>query len=94
VPTFDRTPTFNSDLQKLTPQQRDLFRSAIADKFVPDLRSGQFRAGLRVKGVQGEAGVFEMTWADDGRATFRYGNEVNEGEAHIVWLRVGTHDIF
>ena len=63
--------------------------------FVEDLRSGRpFRKGLRVKGIQGASGIFEMTWADDGRATFEYGDEVVKGEAHIVWRRVGTHSVF
>jgi len=34
-----------------------------------------------------------MTWAPDGRALFRYGDPVREGEPHVVWLRIGTHDI-
>ncbi len=62
--------------------------------FVADLQSGRFRPGLRVKGVQGAERVFEMTWADDGRATFEYGSAVREGETHIVWRRIRTHDIF
>ena len=49
---------------------------------------------LRVKGVQGAEGVFEMTWADDGRATFEHGSAVHAEETHIVWRRIGTHDIF
>lgn len=59
-----------------------------------DLEEGQFRAGLRVKGVRGAEGVFEMTWADDGRATFQYGPEQIEGEPHVIWRRVGGHGIF
>ena len=35
-----------------------------------------------------------MTWAADGRATFEYGDEVAEGEPHVLWRRVGTHAIF
>jgi hypothetical protein len=46
-----------------------------------------------VKGVQGHPGVFEMTWAPDGRATFVYGAELISGEKHIVWRRIGPHDI-
>ena len=43
-------------------------------KMVSDLRAGHpFRPSLRIKGVQGHPGVFEMTWAPDGRATFHYG---------------------
>ncbi|MGA2319856.1 MAG: hypothetical protein ABSG95_03820 [Solirubrobacteraceae bacterium] len=34
-----------------------------------------------------------MTWAADGRATFRYGEEIVAGEPHIVWLRIGKHAI-
>ena len=35
-----------------------------------------------------------MTWAADGRATFRYGEPRRPGEPHVIWRRVGTHDIF
>ena len=63
-------------------------------QFTPDLAAGRFRPGLRVKGVRGVPGVFEMTWAPDGRATFRYGAEQVPGQPHIVWRRVGTHGIF
>ena len=34
-----------------------------------------------------------MTWAPDGRATFSYGETVRDGHVHIVWHRIGTHDI-
>lgn len=62
---------------------------------IVDLKAGRrFRAGLRVKGYQGLFGVFEMSWADDGRALFRYGTSPRPGDVHITWLRVGTHAIF
>lgn len=93
MPTFAQTDRFRRDFANLTAEQRAAFRAAAA-KFVVDLEAGSFRPGLRVKGVQGAAGVFEMTWADDGRATFEYGSAVREGEAHVVWRRIGTHDIF
>jgi hypothetical protein len=41
-------------------------------------------SALRVKRVQGHPGVWEMTWAPDGRATFEYGAEVRPGEAHVI----------
>lgn len=69
-----------------------MFKPAV-DKLRSDLVTGRFRTGRRVKGVQGRPGVFEMTWAPDGRAPFRYGDSVFRGEPHIIWLRVGTHDI-
>lgn len=31
------------------------------------VNEGRFPAGLRVKGVRGARGVFETTWAPDGR---------------------------
>ena len=92
MPTFAQTDRFRRDFANLTAAQKAAFRVAAA-KFVADLESGDFRPGLRIKGVQGAAGVFEMTWADDGRATFEYGSPVREGEAHIVWRRIGRHGI-
>jgi hypothetical protein len=38
--------------------------------------------------------VWSITWADDVRATFSYGVEVRPGEEHIVWRRVGGHEIY
>jgi hypothetical protein len=63
-------------------------------KMVANLKRGQgFRSGLRAKGAQGHAGVFEMAWAGDGRATLSYGASTVPGEQHIIWLRIGTHDV-
>jgi hypothetical protein len=93
MPTFAQTERFRRDFAGLTVTQKAAFRAAAA-KFVADLPSGRFRAGLRVRGVQGAAGVFELTWADDGRATFAYGPPVLEGETHVIWRRIGTHEIF
>ncbi len=39
-------------------------------------------------------GVYEMTWAPDGRATWEYGDERFPGIPHVIWRRVGTHSIF
>lgn len=94
VPTFQFTATFAKDIQLLDDRDSARFRRAVKEEFVPDLAAGQFRPGLRVKGVRGTQGVFEMTWAPDGRATFEYGEEQLGGEPHIIWRRVGTHEIF
>lgn len=94
MPTYAWLARFRADFERLTPAQQAVFLVSVG-QFVEDLRSGrQFRKGLRVKGIQGAAGIFEMTWADDGRATFEYGQEVVEGEPHVVWRRVGTHSVF
>jgi hypothetical protein len=93
VPTYAWVAAFRLDLNNLGPDQQKAFLVAIR-QFVEDLETGTFRPGLRVKGVRGATGVFEMTWAPDGRATFEYGTERVAGQAYIVWRRVGTHDIF
>jgi hypothetical protein len=77
----------------LSPAQQAVFVAAVS-LFVEDIREGKgFRKGLRVKGVQGASGIFEMTWANDGRATFEYGEPVRGDDPHIVWRRVGTHAV-
>ncbi|MDQ1644841.1 MAG: hypothetical protein QOJ50_1025 [Cryptosporangiaceae bacterium] len=93
MPTWEALAPFWADLGNLTPRQRAAFQRGVA-KFVADLHAGQFRAGLRVKKMQGHESIWEMTWAPDGRATFEYGKSVQDGEVHIVWRRVGTHDVF
>ena len=93
MPTYRRLPRFDRDYSALTPEQRIEFRRAVR-KFVEDIvAGGRFRKSLRVKGVQRTPGVFELTWAPDGRATFEYGEPVKKGDAHIVWRRIGTHDV-
>ncbi|MPZ68026.1 MAG: hypothetical protein GEU71_00665 [Actinobacteria bacterium] len=94
MPTYGKTERFKKDYADLSPEARKRFKNAVK-KFVEDLRAGRpFRKGLRVKGVKGASGIFEMTWADDGRATFEFGDEGREGETHIIWRRVGAHDVF
>jgi hypothetical protein len=94
VPTYAWLARFRTDFERLSPPQQAAFLVAV-QQFVDDLRRrGTFRKGLRVKGIQGATGIFEMTWAADGRATFEYGDEVTEGEPHVLWRRVGTHAIF
>jgi hypothetical protein len=93
MPSFERLPRFDADWNKLTEEQQEQFRAA-ARKFVRDLqRRRGFRAGLRVKPVRGTRGIWEMTWADDGRATWQYGSELVPGEPHVVWRRIGSHDV-
>ncbi|BBC29128.1 hypothetical protein SGFS_004190 [Streptomyces graminofaciens] len=46
MPTYETLPRFTTDLDRLTRQQRLLFRWAVT-AFVYDLRTGRFRVGLR-----------------------------------------------
>lgn len=94
MPTYQRLPRFDHDWRSLRPPEQERFRVAVA-RFVEDLEAGRpFRAGLRVKGVQGTSDIMEMTFSPDGRATWQFGAEVKAGQVHVMWRRVGTHDIF
>lgn len=95
MPTFAFTARAKRDFQKLTQQEQQRFRRVVVEQLVADLKAGPpFRGSLRVKGVQGAPGVYEMTWAKDGRATWQYGDEQKPGEPHVIWRRVGGHAIF
>ncbi|GAA2224612.1 hypothetical protein GCM10010232_06960 [Streptomyces amakusaensis] len=100
MPTFATTAHFKRDFKRLSPEEKKRFEYVIQNRFVPDVARGQFRPGLRVKPVQGvhvpegESPIMEMTWAPDGRATWQFGTAVREGEPHVVWRRVGGHEIF
>jgi hypothetical protein len=94
VPTFERLPRFDADWNKLSKAQQEQFKIAV-EKFVDDFRRGEgFRAGLRVKPVRRTPGIWEMTWANDGRATWQYGAVLKTGEAHVIWRRIGSHGVF
>lgn len=95
MPTRRVLPAFWRDWDRLTSRQQRAFREAVAI-FIADLTKGGqgFQPRLRVKRMQGHPGIWEMSWAPDGRATFEYGDEVHPGQAHVIWRRVGTHSIF
>jgi hypothetical protein len=92
VPSYERTRRFERDWKALDESDRERFRTAFT-RFDADLAAGRFRRGLRVKRIQGTDSIFEMTWAPDGRATFEYGTSAGKG-AHVIWRRIGRHDIF
>lgn len=92
MPTFEYESPFWNEFNAMTPLRRARFLVAVQE-LVHDLRSASIRPSLRIKRVQIEDAVWEMSWAADGRATFSYGAEVVAGQLHIIWRRVGTHDI-
>lgn len=87
-----RTGRFEQDWKILTGEQRQRFRMSFV-RYDADLQAGRFRAGLRVRRVEGTAGVFEMTWAPDGRATFQFAEDAVQDRV-VVWRRIGTHRVF
>ena len=97
MPTFASSARFRRDIAKLTRAQRQQFFGSLA-LLIADLhemeagRRHEFRRDL-VKKLHGESNLFEFRWADDGRATFTFGDEQRPGRRHIEWHRCGTHDI-
>lgn len=97
MPTFVSSARFRRDIAKLTKAQRQQFYASLAT-LIADLhemeagRRHEFRRDL-VKKLHGESNLYEFRWADDGRATFRFGDEQRPGLRHIEWHRCGTHDI-
>lgn len=91
MPTFESLAAFQRQFAKLEAEQRAAFRQAVAE-FAADLKAGEgFSPELRVhKLVNTE--IWSLTWAKDGRALFRYGSQVVQGETHIIWEAIGTHD--
>jgi mRNA-degrading endonuclease YafQ of YafQ-DinJ toxin-antitoxin module len=94
VPTYDKTNRFLHDFENLTHEEAGRFLEVL-DDFVEAIREGPpYPGNLRMKKVQGWKGVWEMSFANDGRATFEFGEQIHAGEAHIVWRRIGGHEIF
>ena len=98
MPTHEESAAFLNDVRPLTPGQRSRFLNALR-RLIDDLRAMEagagswFRPGLRVKGVQAHPGLYEMTWAPDGRATFFVGASQVSGLRHVKRERCGDHSI-
>ncbi|HKI66657.1 MAG TPA: hypothetical protein VJ989_05250 [Solirubrobacterales bacterium] len=93
APTFELGTAFAREFSRLSREQDREFRKAVA-KLVAALKGGREPPrSLCIKRVQGTRDVWEISYSGDGRATFRYGGELKSGETHIVWLRVGGHEI-
>ena len=103
---FERTEPFKSDYQRLSEDEREMFRTAArafnaaCDLFIETHNPSSWPANLRAKGVVNAPGVFEMTWSfsgPDGRATWQWTtiNTTEGGSLPAVrWRRLGGHRIF
>ena len=95
MPTFERRARFLREFRRLPRELQRAFLEALPE-FVEALRRKPpaFPVTLRVKRVQGQEGVWELSFAPDGRATFEYGEEQAAGQPHVIWRRIGDHSIF
>lgn len=99
---YERTDAFKRDYKRLPKEEQEAFKDAVMNGFVPALDAhiddpgkAKFPSRLRIKGVTGAPGIWEMTWSfkdPDGRATWEW-IEI-EDEPGIRWRRIGTHSIF
>jgi mRNA-degrading endonuclease YafQ of YafQ-DinJ toxin-antitoxin module len=92
MPTFEWSARFRRDYARLTTEQHAAFHRAV-DALVVDLGTGKFRPSLRVHKLR-YTPLWSMTWAPDGRATFRLGVKPDTREPHIIWRRIGGHEIY
>jgi hypothetical protein len=94
VPTFESLARFDREFRRMPRELQAAFLGMLPT-FINALRASppSFPPALRVKRVQGRQNVWEITFATDGRATFEYGKEVIAGTPHVIWRRVGTHDV-
>ncbi len=90
--TFETLPRFEAGWLALTPEQQAMFRKVVLEAFEPDLAMPDhpFRRALRVREMASCPGVFEVTWSDDGRATFSYGANRVPGQPHVIWRQIGS----
>jgi hypothetical protein len=94
MPTYEADQEFLRDWRHLTPAQQQRFKMAVR-KLVEDLKAKRPpRRGLGIERFEGREGVFEFHWAPNGRALFMYGTSPHPGDVHVIWLRIGTYDIY
>lgn len=102
MPTEEALGRFQNEHKSLDRSKRALFRSARKEFIQAPLlweRSGMqgspvFPKHLGVKPVQGQRGIWEFAWAGDGRCTWEYGDFQHPRKCHIIWRRIGSHDIY
>jgi hypothetical protein len=94
MPTYEQSAAFLRDLEHLSPEQERRFRISVR-KFVADLKAKRPpRKSFGIRRFERLEGVYEFHFAPDGRALFTYGISPHPGDVHIVWLRVGGHEIY
>lgn len=96
---YARTTHFKRDYKKLPDDHKGQFQTVVPQFHEAAVAAAAGDANpwpnaMRVKPVQGASGIWEMTWSmdnPDGRAT--WGWIKIDGEAGILWRRVGNHRV-
>jgi hypothetical protein len=97
---FELTASFERDLARLSPSEREVVRDrlpdfvAACDRHAADPAS-RFPRSLRVKDVEGAPGIFAMAFSFSGpdlRATFEWTRI--DGHLAVRWRRIGGHEVF
>ena len=91
VPKYEKETGFVAEYEKLTPQQKKQFRTAVK-KIIAALDAGNFPGPPLVIKMSGFS-LYEVRWAADGRATFEYRYDTKLNEQIVVWRRIGDHSV-
>ncbi|GGQ33717.1 hypothetical protein [Streptomyces roseolilacinus] len=94
MPTFETLPRFTADLQHLTPTQRRRFRRIVQDAFVPTYAPDADAS--TPASVSRACAAHPVSTNSPATATVERhgpGPETVRGEQHIVWRRIGGHEI-
>ena len=93
APTFERLAQFKRDYARLTPTQRQLFRSAVRKLIEPLSTTPPTDPGEPlVRELKEHKGFFELRFAADARAIYTFGEAVRRGQPHVIWCRIGSDD--
>lgn len=94
MPTHEERERFLNEYRRLRLAEQRLFNQAVAE-FVAALKEHRPPPKkLGIERYERESGVYEFHWAPNGRALFRYGTSPHPDDVHIIWLRIGGHDIY
>jgi hypothetical protein len=102
MPTYECRSSFWNDYGRLTVEQQKRFKQVCADfvtllrRWEAEKRSGapRFPPSFGVKRMAGHGAIQEFAWAPDGRCTWEFGEPQQPGRFHVIWRRIGTHDIY
>lgn len=94
MPTYAWQARFMREYRALARQDKVAFRRA-KDRFVAVLRMDRPpEAGLGIAEMAGHPGVYEFRYSASGRARFSYGTTARGSDAHVIWRRIGGHEIY